>query len=403
MQTVMTPYTLRLFAAAVLIPLLQACGGDKPAAQALPPAEVRFIKAESVTVPVIREYVGNIAAYRSVQVRARVEGVLLKRHYTEGTQVKQGDLLYSIDPDNYEAALSDAQAALAQAEANLANAKAREARYAPLAREDAISKQDYDDAATQLRQAEASVQSARSQLDRAKLNLGYTKVHAAESGRIGASLVPEGALVGKGEPTLLTTIDKLDPIYVNFTIPDRDALILRRAIRTGEIKAGTGQNAQLTLPDGSAHQEGGSIDFADSKINPQTGTITLRAILSNKSDPQLLPGMFVNVHLTVGQRPGAIVIPQKAVIKLPSGHAAFVVTADNKAERRDLVVGEWVKDGWLIEKGLAAGDQIIVDGIQKVQPGATVKPTPYVSPAAAAEPADKTAAQPAAANPAKTK
>lgn len=404
MQTVMTPYTLRLFAAAALVPLLQACGGDKPAARALPPAEVKFIKVESSTVPVVREYVGNIAAYRSVQVRARVEGVLLKRHYTEGAYVKQGDLLYSIDPDNYEAALSDAQAALAQAEANLANAKAREARYAPLAKEDAISKQDYDDAATQLRQGEASVQSARSQLDRAKLNLGYTRIHAAESGRIGASLVPEGALVGKGEPTLLTTIDKLDPIYVNFTIPDRDALFLRRAIRSGEIQAGTGKNAQLTLPDGSTHQEGGSIDFADTKINSQTGTITLRAVLSNKSDPQLLPGMFVNVNLTVGQRAGAIVIPQKAVIKLPSGHAAFVVTADNKAERRDLVVGEWVKDGWLIEKGLAAGDQVIVEGIQKVQPGAVVKPTLYTPPAAAAEPAGKPAAGPAAADkPAKTK
>lgn len=395
---------LRLLTLSALIALLQACGGDKPAAQALPPAEVRFIKVESATVPVVREYVGNIAAYRSVQVRARVEGVLLKRHYTEGAYVKQGDLLYSIDPDNYEAALSDAQAALAQAEANLANAKAREARYAPLAKEDAISKQDYDDAATQLRQAEASVQSARSQLDRAKLNLGYTKIHAAESGRIGASLVPEGALVGKGEPTLLTTIDKLDPIYVNFTIPDRDALFLRRAIRSGEIQAGTGKNAQLTLPDGSTHQEDGSIDFADTKINSQTGTITLRAVLSNKSDPQLLPGMFVNVNLTVGQRAGAIVIPQKAVIKLPSGHAAFVVTADNKAERRDLVVGDWVKDGWLIEKGLAAGDQVIVEGIQKVQPGAVVKPTPYVPPAAATEPAGKPAAGPAAADkPAKTK
>jgi len=384
--------------AAALIPLLNACG-EKAAPPALPPMEVKFITAEATTVPVVREYVGNVAAYRSVQVRARVEGVLLKRHYNEGTSVKEGQLLYSIDPDNYDAALRDAQAALAQAEANLANARAREARYAPLAREDAISKQDYDDAATQLRQAESSVQSARSQLDRAKLNLGYTQIRATETGRIGFSQVPEGALVGKGEPTLLATIEKLDPIYVNFTMPDRDALVLQRAIRSGEIKEQTGENARLILPDGSEYKEPGRIDVTDAQVNRETGTITLRIVLSNKSYPNLLPGMFVHVQLTAGQRPNAIVVPQQAVMKLPSGHAVFVVTAENKVERRDLVVGEWVKNGWVIEKGLAVGDQVIVEGLQKVQPGATVKPSPYV--AASAQPA---AAAPAAAPaPAKSK
>jgi membrane fusion protein (multidrug efflux system) len=230
---------------------LSGCG-DKPPAQVIPPSEVKFIVAETTTVPVVREYVGNVVAYRSVQVRARVEGVLTKRHYTEGTNVKEGQLLYSIDPDNYEAAQRDAQAALAQAEANLANAKAREGRYAPLAKEDAISKQDYDDAVTQLRQAESSVQSARAQLDRAKLNLGYTQIRAAETGRIGFSQVPEGALVGKGEPTLLATIEKLDPIYVNFTMPDRDALMLQRAFRSGAIKEQGGENVRMILPDVNA-------------------------------------------------------------------------------------------------------------------------------------------------------
>jgi membrane fusion protein (multidrug efflux system) len=356
---------LRLITAATLIPLLYACG-EKAAPPAMPPMEVKFITAETTTVPVVREYVGNVVAYRSVQVRARVEGVLTKRHYDEGTNVKAGQLLYSIDPDNYEAAQRDALAALAQAEANLVNAKAREARYAPLAKEDAISKQDYDDAATQLRQAESAVQSAKSQLDRAKLNLGYTRILAAETGRIGFSLVPEGALVGKGEPTLLATIEKLDPIYVNFTMPDRDALMLQRAIRSGEIKEQTGENARLLLPDGSEYKEPGRIDVTDAQVNRETGTITLRIVLSNKSYPNLLPGMFVHVQLTAGQRPNAIVVPQQAVMKLPSGHAVFVVTADNKVERRDLVVGEWVKNGWVIEKGLAAGDQVIVEGLQKV-------------------------------------
>lgn len=383
-----------MITAVALIPLLHACG-EKAAPPALPPMEVKFITAEATTVPVIREYVGNVAAYRSVQVRARVEGVLTKRHYTEGTNVKEGQLLYSIDPDNYEAALRDAEAALAQAEANLANAKAREARYAPLAREDAISKQDYDDAATQLRQAESSVQSARSQLDRAKLNLGYTQIRATETGRIGFSQVPEGALVGKGEPTLLATIEKLDPIYVNFTMPDRDALVLQRAFRSGEIRKQTGENARLILPDGSEYKEPGRIDVTDAQVNRETGTITLRIVLSNKSYPNLLPGMFVHVQLTAGQRPNAIVVPQQAVMKLPSGHAVFVVTAENKVERRDLVVGEWVKNGWVIEKGLAVGDQVIVEGLQKVQPGATVKPAPYAAasaPPAAAQPATAPAA-----------
>ncbi len=368
--------------------LLTSCGQEAAKPPALPPAEVRFVTAETSTVPVVREYVGTVAAYRSVQVRARVEGVLLKRHFTEGTNVTQGQLLYTIDPDNYEAALRDAQAALAQAEANLSNAKAREGRYAPLAKEDAISKQDYDDAVTQLRQAESAVQSARAQLDRAKLNLGYTRILATENGRIGTSQVPEGALVGKGEPTLLATIDKLDPIYANFTMPDRDALMLQRALRKGEIRKQGGDSAKLVMPDGSAFAQAGRIDFADAQVNRETGTITLRAVLPNRGEPPLLPGMFVHVHLTVGQRPGVIVIPQRAVMKLPSGHAAFVVTADNKAERRDLVVGEWINDGWIIEKGLAAGDKVIVDGIQKVQPGATLNPVALAAKdAPAAEPA----------------
>lgn len=384
--------------AVALALLIAGCGKEAAKPQNLPPAEVRYITAETASVPVVREYVGTVAAYRSVQVRARVEGVLLKRHFTEGTNVTQGQLLYTIDPDNYEAALRDSQAALAQAEANLSNAKAREGRYAPLAREDAISKQDYDDAVTQLRQAESAVQSARAQLDRAKLNLGYTRVLAAESGRIGSSQVPEGALVGKGEPTLLATIDKLDPIYTNFTMPDRDALILQRAFRKGEIRKQSGDSARLIMPDGSAFAQSGRIDFADAQVNRETGTITLRAVLPNRSEPPLLPGMFVHVHLTVGQRPGVIVIPQRAVIKLPSGHAAFVVTAENKAERRDLVVGEWINDGWIIEKGLAAGDKVIVDGIQKVQAGAPLKPVALGAAGEKAAPA----AEPAPVKPAET-
>jgi membrane fusion protein, multidrug efflux system len=366
---------------------LAGCGKDQPAPAAAQPApEVKVAAARSQTVPVMREYVGNVEAYRSVQVRARVEGILERRHFSEGTDVKRGQLLFTIDPLTYEATLRDAEAELARAQANLANARTREARYAPLVKEDAISKQDYDDSVSQLKQAEAAVSSARATLDRAKLGLGYTKVYATEDGRIGESLVPEGALVGRGEPTLLATIDKLDPIYVTFTIPDRDALVLRKALQSGQMQASTGESARFILPDGSQNDAGGRIDFADAKVNRETGTVTLRAILPNSGWP-LLPGMFVRVELTAGQRPNTVLVPQRSVVKVPTGHMAWVVTPDSRVERRDLVVGDWFGEDWIIEKGVTPGEQVVVDGVQKVQPGITVRATPLPAPAVAQQPA----------------
>jgi membrane fusion protein (multidrug efflux system) len=336
------------------------------------------VAARSETVPVVREYLGAVAAYRSVQVRARIEGFLQRRHFEEGSLVRKGQLLYTIDPLSYQANLRDAQAELAAAEANLANARAREARYAPLVKEDAVSRQDYDDTVAQLKQAQAGVEAARARLDRARLDLGYTRIVALESGRIGASQVPEGALVGKGEPTLLATIEKLDPIYVTFAMPDRDALFLRKAIAAGQIKEQRGESVRFILPDGSEYARSGRIDFAEAQVNPDNGTITLRAVMAN-GPGTLLPGMFVRVELTAGQREGAILVPQKAVIKSPTGHLAWVVTRDNKVERRDLVVGDWLHSDWIIEKGLAAGESVIVDGVQRARPGLVVKPVPAPS------------------------
>jgi membrane fusion protein, multidrug efflux system len=363
--------------AVVTAALLAACGGGKDAAKAPPPPpEVQVVKARSETVPVRREYVGNVTAYRSVQVRARVEGILEKRHFVEGADVRPGQLLYTIDPLTYEAQLRDAEAELARAEAQLANARTKESRFAPLVKEEAVSRQDYDDAVTQMKSAEAQVNSARSTLDRAKLNVGYTRVVATEAGRIGMSQVPEGALVGKGEPTLLATIDKLDPIYVTFTIPDRDALAFRRELDSGAIKEAKGDTARFLLPDGTEYKQAGRIDFADTQINRETGTVTLRAVLPNGS-PRLQPGMFIRVLLTAGERPNTVLVPQRAVVKVPNGHVAYVVNAQNKIERRDLVVGEWFKDDWVIEKGLIGGDTVVVDGLQRVQPGMTVRPAAY--------------------------
>ncbi|MCU0969045.1 MAG: efflux RND transporter periplasmic adaptor subunit [Rubrivivax sp.] len=365
--------------------LLVGCGGEPAKAPAAPPPpRVQVLTVVPQAVPVVREYVGTVTAYRSVEIRARVEGILEERLFTEGRPVRKGQLLYRIDRAPFEVALRDAQAELARAEANVANAQAREARLAPLVREDAVSRQDYDDAVSTLRQGQAAVLSARAQVERAQLNLGYTEVRATEDGVIGMTQVPEGRLVGKGEPTLLATIERMQPIYVTFTLPDRDALELRKALDRGAIQAQRGPQTRFVLPDGSVYPQPGTIDFADRQINRETGSITLRAVLPNTAEPTLSPGLYVRVQLTVGQRPDALLVPQRAVMSMPNGHIVWVVTPEQKVERRDLVLGDFYREQWVVEKGLAAGDRVIVEGVQRVQPGITVQPEPYAAAAAAA-------------------
>jgi membrane fusion protein (multidrug efflux system) len=375
----------RLAALAVLgCGLLAGCK-DKPApaAAAAPVVPVKVAVSRAETVPVTSEYVGRIAAFRSVEVRARVEGILDKRHYVEGNEVKRGELLYSIDPTPYRIALNDAQAEQARALANLASARSREARLAPLVKENAISRQDYDDAVTAVKQNEALLAVAAANIDRAQTNLGYTRVTATETGRIGAALVPEGRLVGKGEATHLTTIDRLDPVYVNFNIADRDALILRRALTQGTVKVGQDSlQASIFLPDGSLFERTGKLDFTEAQVNPDTGTIAMRVVMPNPAK-RLLPGMYVRVVYTAGERPNTVLIPQQAVVKTPTGHIAWVVGADNTALRRDLVVGEWLGSDWIIDKGLGAGETVVVEGLQRLQQGSKVSPSPWAGPAAA--------------------
>ena len=359
---------------------LGACGRTEPPKPAArPPVEVRVVASRAETVPVVQEHVGRVAAFRSVEVRARVEGILEKRHFTEGTEVRRGQLLYTIDPTPYRTVLADARAEVARAEANLANTRSREARYAPLVRENAISRQDYDDAVTAVKQNEALLASARSAVERAEINLGYTRVVANESGRIGATLVPEGRLVGKGEATHLATIDRLEPVYVNFTMADRDAMVFRRAMSSGAIReAEGGSKARVFLPDGTQYDQLGRLDFTDSRVDPNTGTIGLRAVMPNPGT-NLLPGMYVRVEFISAQRPDTVLIPQKAVVRTPTGHVAWVVTNDGRAERRDLVVGTWLRDDWIVEKGLGAGETVVVDGHQRLQPGVPVRAVPWVA------------------------
>jgi membrane fusion protein (multidrug efflux system) len=368
----------------LLVGVLPGCGDKRAATKAAaPPPEVVVVPAKSETVPVVRQFVGTVQAFRSVEVRARVEGILEKRWFVEGTDVKKGQLLYTIDPAQFVERVRDVEGALAQAQAVEVNSRAKAERLAPLVKEDAISKQDYDDAVAQQNAAQAQVESARANLQSAKLNLGYTRVVATEDGRIGVTQVPEGRLVGRGEPTLLATIERIDPIYVNFTMSDVDALLFRQAFERGQIRTEKRSNtARIVLPDGSELAEVGRIDFTEAQVNPQTGTITLRAVLQNPKR-RLLPGMMVTVYLTIGTRPDAIMIPQQSVVKVPNGQIAWVVGADNKVERRDLVLGEWIGSDWIVEKGLLAGERVVVDGLQRIQPGVTVR----IAGAAAAAPA----------------
>jgi membrane fusion protein, multidrug efflux system len=380
---------------AALVTVLGGCQkAAPPAAPQAPAAEVKVVGSRAETVPVINEFVGRVAAYRSVEVRARVEGILDKRHYVEGNEVRRGDLLYTIDPTPYKIALNDALAEQARAQANLASARSREGRLAPLVKENAISRQDYDDAVSAVKQNEALVTSAAASVDRAQTNLGYTRITATESGRIGAALVPEGRLVGKGEATHLTTIDRLDPVYVNFNIADRDALILRRELSRGTVEAGEGSSqARIFLPDGTEYERTGKLDFTEAQVSPGTGTIAMRVVMPNPGK-RLLPGMYVHVRYTAGTRPNTVLIPQKAVIKTPTGHVAWVVGEGNKVQRRDLVVGEWHGSDWIVERGLGAGETVVVEGVQRLQQGAPVRPVPWAVPAAsaAAAPAPSAAA-----------
>jgi membrane fusion protein, multidrug efflux system len=262
-------------------------------------------------------------------------------------------------------------------------AKSYEERLSRLVAADAVSRQDYDNAAAAATQSAAAANAARAAVERAELDLAHTRVVATEDGRIGDSRVSEGALVGREGPTHLATIERIDPVYVKFTISDLDAIALRRAIDSGAIQSAEARGeVRVLLPDGSLYTEAGRVDFTERVVNPDTGTITLRAVVPNPRR-ELLPGMFVRAELNVGVRAGAILLPQRAVIKTPVGHSVWVV-ADGKAQRRDLVMGEWFGQRWLVEKGLGAGEQVVLDGAQGLVSGAPVAilPPPPAAPSA---------------------
>jgi membrane fusion protein (multidrug efflux system) len=388
----------RIALAVTALSVLAACG-KKPdtAAGGPPPTEVSIVTIAPQKLALSDELPGRLEATRIAQVRARVPGIILKRAFREGSDVKAGDVLFRIDPAPLQAAFASAQAAQARAEATSSQATAKAKRYQPLVEVNAISKQEYDDAVASQKTAEADVLTARAARQTAALNLGYATVTAPISGRIGRALVTEGALVGQADVTQLALIQQLDPIYVNLTQPSNEVLKLKRALADGKLKGvGDGQ-AKVTLltDDGQPYPQAGKLLFSDLSVDQSTGEITLRAEFPN---PQrtLLPGMYVRARLEQGIDENAIVVPQQSVVRDVGGSVVMLVGADNKIVAQPVTTGGSQGNVWIIRDGVKAGDRVVVEGLQKVKPGATVTTVPWKDPTKAAPATAAPAAQPAA-------
>jgi membrane fusion protein (multidrug efflux system) len=354
--------------------LLAGCQPKPGAAGAPPTPEVGVVTIQPEKVTLTTDLPGRTSPFRIAEVRPQVNGVLLKRLFVEGADVREGQQLYHIDPAPYQATYDSAQAQLAKANAELASTKALADRYEQLKASNAVSKQDYDNAVASQLQAQADVASANAAIEAAHINLIYTKVLSPITGRTGRS-VTEGALVTADQTTSLVTVQQLNPIYVD--IPQSTTLLLRlrRELASGQIKS-IGDNSapvSLTLEDGSTYEEEGQLQFAETTVDPSTGSVILRAVFPN---PQtlLLPGMFVTARLQEGVSENALLVPQKGVTHDPKGNAtALIVTSDNKVELRPITTDRAIGDKWLVLSGLQPGDRVIVDGVQKVMPGASVQ------------------------------
>ena len=355
---------------------LAACG--KPAARPASTPEAGYVVVRTQVQPLTTELPGRTSPLAMSEVRPQVNGIVLERLFTEGSTVRKGQLLYRIDPAPYRDAVDQAKAQLANVQANLATVKVKAERYADLVKIKAVSQQDYDDAQAIWRQAEASVQQAQAALQTAAINLGYTDIKAPISGRIGVSAITQGALATAGQTNALTTIQTLDPIYVDVTQSSAELLRLERDIRNGLMKkdAPLSARVRLTLEDGSTYPLEGKLQFTDVTVDPNSGAVRIRAVFPNPQS-MLLPGMFVRAVVTEGVAPDAILAPQQGVARDPKGGATvLVVSAQNKAELRPIEVGQAVGANWLVLKGLRPGDKVITEGLQRIQTGMTVRPVP---------------------------
>ena len=377
--------------------LLTACKPKQQAAPAAPPPEVATVTVALEQVLLTTELPGLTSPYRIAEIRPQVNGLIQKRLFTEGSDVKAGQELYQIDPAPFQAALDNAKAALGRAEANLPAIQSRTDRYKQALVDKAVSQQDYDDAAAALKQAEADVQFYRAMVETARINLNYAHVVSPIPGRIGTSTVTDGAIVTAYQPLALATIQQLDPIYVDVRQSTAEVLKLQRRLLEGQINSdGADVNqVQLVLEDGTKYSQEGKLQFRDVSVDPTTGSVILRMVFPNP-EGVLLPGMFVRARIKEGFNAKAILVPQQAVSRDPKGNpVALIVGAEGKVEQRQLVLERTVGDKWLVSSGLVPGDKVIAEGMQKVRPGVVVKEVAFTE--GGAKPAEGSAkvAQPA--------
>ncbi|MCE3606049.1 efflux RND transporter periplasmic adaptor subunit [Massilia sp. P8910] len=383
--------------------LLSACGDKKDAAPGAgaqrPPPEVGVISAQFEPVALQTELPGRVEPIRVAQVRARVNGVVLKRLFAEGSEVKAGQELFQIDPATYAASLLSARATLGKAQANLTQAAAQAERYKPLVEADAVSKQEYINVVATRKQAEADVAAAKAAVQIAQINNGYTRVTAPIAGRIGRALVTEGALVSATEATQLALIQQTDHVYVNFTQSAADLQRLRKSASL-KLRAAASLPVAIVLEDGSELPGKGKLLFSDVSVDPTSGQVTLRAEVPNQ-DGLLLPGQYVRVRLSQAELPAGMLIPQQAVTRGSQGDTVIIVGPDGKPGPRPVKVASQQNGKWIVLEGIKPGEQVVVDGFQKMQaPGMTVKPVPWTpgaAPAAAGAPAAAAAAPAASA------
>lgn len=386
--------------------LLAACGKSQaPAAPGpgagMPAPQVGVVTVQPGDVGLVTELPGRLEASRVAQVRARAAGILQKQLFREGSDVKAGQALFTIDAAPYTAALQSAQASLARAQANLTQAAALAERYKPLLAANAVSQQEYANAVAAQKQAEADVAAGRAAVQSGRINLNYANVTAPISGRIGRALVTEGALVGQGEATPLAVIQQINPMYINFTQSASDVLKLRSAMESGQFKKGAGNGAasvRVLLEDGSVYSQPGLLLFSDLTVDQATGQITLRAQVPNPRG-ELLPGLYVRVQLEQAQATNAITLPQQAVTRTAQGDTVMVVDAEGKVAPRTIQIGSSKGAQWVVLEGLKAGEQVMVDGFQKLQmlpPGTPVKAVPWQPQGGAAAGSSAPGAAPAA-------
>jgi len=372
--------SLKVSLALLALAFVSACNKDEAAgsgsAQASPqamPVKVMTVKTEAVTLH--RELPGRTSPFRVAQVRARVNGIIEKRLFEEGSEVKAGELLFEIDPAPYQALLDSAKANLARAQASYEASQLEADRFKKLVETNAISQQNYDDAIASALSLKAQIAAAQAAVDAAQINLDYTKVTAPISGRIGRAEVTEGAYVQQATATLLGTIQQIDPLYVDLSESAEEVLRLKSSIESGTLdRSGNGSaEVQIILNDGSLLSQTGSLQFSDITVNTSTGTVMLRAIVPN-SDSNLLPGMFVHARIVEGTDPNAILVPQSLVSRNSRGEPIVVlINAENIVEQRTIETKRTVGDAWLVTKGLKVGERLLANNLQKVRPGMSVK------------------------------